>query len=98
MTIPSTKTSDIKKLKKNSLLSVEYVNSDQMDLSVTVLASFGCGHLHNLAWATLEHHEAVFAQGRALHRECSRRTGVTGLEMCVLNVTHCVVLVNYGRE
>lgn len=35
---------------------------------MAVLASLGCGHLHDLARASLQHHVAVLAQGGALHR------------------------------
>lgn len=37
-------------------------------LGMTVLSSFGSWHLHYFARSSFEHHEAVFAQGRALHR------------------------------
>lgn len=36
-------------------------------LGMTVLSSFGSWHLHYFAWSSFENHEAVFAQGRALH-------------------------------
>lgn len=38
-----------------------------MDLGVAMLARLGGGHLHDLAGAALEHHEAVLPQRRALH-------------------------------
>lgn len=34
---------------------------------MAVLARLGGGHLHDLAGAALEHHEAVLPQRRALH-------------------------------
>lgn len=77
-----------------SLLSVEYVDADQVDFGVAVFAGFGSGHLDYLAGATLEHHEAVLAERRTLHGEGGRGTGVPGLEVCVLDVTHCVLLLS----
>lgn len=37
-------------------------------LGMSVLAGLGSGHLHNFAGTSLQHHIAVFAQSRALHR------------------------------
>jgi hypothetical protein len=51
-----------------------------MDLSVTVLASFGGRHVDDLAGAVLDHNETVLPQSRALHGEGSRGTGIGGLE------------------
>lgn len=62
-----------------------------MDFGVAVLASFGSGHLDDFAGTTLEHDETVLAQGRALHREGGGGSGVPGLEVCILDVCHCVV-------
>jgi hypothetical protein len=61
------------------LLSGEDIDGDQMDLGVTVLASLGGRHVDDLARAVLDHNEAVLSQGRALHRESGRGTGI-GLE------------------
>lgn len=49
------------------LLAGEDVNSDEMNLGVAVLAGLRGAHLHNLARATLNDHETVFAESRALH-------------------------------
>lgn len=44
----------------------EDVDADQVHLGMAVLARLGGGHLHDLAGAVLEHHEAVLSQSRAL--------------------------------
>lgn len=62
------------------LLAGEDVDGDQMDLSVTVLASLRGGHLDNLARAVLDADEAVLPQSRALHRVGKRSTGIGALE------------------
>jgi len=49
------------------LLAGEDINSNQMDLGVTVLASLGGRHVDDLAGAVLDADEAVLSQGRALH-------------------------------
>ena len=66
------------------LLAGEDVNSDKMNLGVTVLASLGGGHVDNLAGAVLDHDEAVLAEGRALHGVSGRRAGVNRLEGVVM--------------
>lgn len=76
----------------NLLFAVENINSNQVDFGMTVLASLRGGHLNNLAGATFEHDETVLAQSRTLHGEGGRSPGIPGLEVCVLNVTHFVVL------
>lgn len=62
------------------LLASEDVESDQVDLCVTVLASLGGGHVNDLAWATLDDNKAVLSQGRTLHRVGGRGASVGGLE------------------
>lgn len=62
------------------LLAGEDVNGDQVNLCVTVLAGLGGGHVDDLAWAVLDAHEAVLAQGRTLHREGQGGTGIGALE------------------
>ena len=62
------------------LLAGEDVDGDKMDLGVTVLAGLGGGHVDNLARAVLDHDVTVLPQGRALHGEGGRGTGLaTGL-------------------
>ena len=62
------------------LLGSEDVNGNQMDLGVTVLSGLGGGHLDNLAGTVLDDDEAVLPQGRALHGEGLRSTGIGALE------------------
>lgn len=62
------------------LLASEDVNGDQVDLGVTVLASLGGRHVDDLAGTALDDNEAVLPEGRALHREGQRRTGVSRVE------------------
>ena len=62
------------------LLASEDVESDKMDLGVTVLAGLGGGHVDNLAGAALDDNEAVLAQRRALHGVGQRGAGIGGLE------------------
>ena len=51
------------------LLASEDVNTDEMDLGVTVLASLGSRHVDDLARTTLDDDVAVLSEGRALHGE-----------------------------
>ena len=62
------------------LLAGEDVDGNQMDLGVTVLASLGGRHVDDLAGTALDDDEAVLPQGRALHGEGGRGTGVGRVE------------------
>lgn len=62
------------------LLAGEDVDSDQVDLGVTVLASLGGGHVDNLARAALDNDVTVLAQSRALHGVGGRRAGIGRVE------------------
>ena len=62
------------------LLAGENVEGSQVNLSVTVLASLGGGHIDDLAWATLDDNESVLSQGGTLHREGGRGACIDGLE------------------
>jgi hypothetical protein len=62
------------------LLAGEDIESNQMDLSVAVLASLRGGHINDLAWATLDDNEAVLSQGGTLHRVGGRGTGIGRLK------------------
>lgn len=62
------------------LLASENVQSDQVNLRVTVLASLGGGHVDDLARATFDDNEAVLSQGGTLHRVGGRSTSIGGLE------------------
>jgi hypothetical protein len=62
------------------LLASEDINGNKMDLSVTVLASLGGGHVDDLARAVLDADEAVLSQGRTLHWVGGRGTGIGRVE------------------
>lgn len=62
------------------LLASEDVESNQVDLGVTVLSSLGGGHVDNLAWTALDDNETVLSQGGTLHRVGGRGTGIGRLE------------------
>lgn len=57
---------------------------------MSMLASLRGGHFNNFAWTSLEHDKAVLAESRTLHGEGGGGSGVAGLEMCVLNIAHCL--------
>lgn len=81
------------------LLAGEDVDSDKVDLGVTVLASLGGRHVDDLAGAVLDHDETVLSQGRALHRESGRGAGVGGLEgVLMLREAFRSVTVYFIRE
>jgi hypothetical protein len=61
-------------------LAGEDIDSDKMDLGVTVLASLGGGHVDDFARAVLDNNETVLSQGRALHGESGRGAGIGGLK------------------
>lgn len=69
------------------LLGGEDVQSDQVDLGVTVLASLGGGHVDDLAGTSLDDNVTVLPQSRALHGEGGGSTSVRGLEGLTLNRT-----------
>jgi len=50
------------------LLSSEEVDSNEMDLGVSVLPGLGSAHIHDLAGEPLDDHMTVLAEGGALHR------------------------------
>uniref|UniRef100_A0A8C3IBM0 G protein pathway suppressor 2 n=1 Tax=Chrysemys picta bellii TaxID=8478 RepID=A0A8C3IBM0_CHRPI len=54
-------------------------------LGVAMLAGLRGGHLDDLAGTPLEHHEPIFAEGRALHGEGGGSPGVAGLEVQVIS-------------
>jgi len=66
------------------LLASEDVDSDKMDLGVTVLTSLRGRHVDDFAGAVLDHNETVLPQGRALHGEGSRGAGIGGLESMLM--------------
>ena len=62
------------------LLASEDINSNKMDLSVTVLASLGSGHVDDLARASLNHNVTVLAKSRTLHGIGGGGAGIGALE------------------
>lgn len=62
------------------LLSCEDIDGSNVYFGVTVFASFGGRHIHDLARATSDDDVAVLAQRRALHRERERRARARRLE------------------
>lgn len=57
-----------------------------MDLGVTMLTSLGSGHFNNLTRSTLDTDMTVLSQGRTLHGESKRGTGLSGLEGVIVVV------------
>ena len=66
--------------RSSSFLPVENIDSDKMDLGVTVLSGFGGAHLDDLARAALDDDETVLAEGGTLHRIGSRGASIGALE------------------
>ena len=62
------------------LLAGEDIDSDHMDLSVTVLARLGGRHFYNLARAALDDNVTVLPQGGTLHRKGGRGASVGAVE------------------
>jgi hypothetical protein len=60
------------------LLASKDIESSQVNLCVTVLASLGSGHVDDLAGTTLDDDEAVLPQSRTLHGVGGRGAGITG--------------------
>jgi hypothetical protein len=56
------------------------VDSDKVDLGVTVLASLGSGHFDDLAWAALDDDEPVLPQRRTLHGVGGRGASIGAFE------------------
>lgn len=75
------------------LLAGEDIESDQVNLCVTVLSSLGGRHVDDLAGATLDDNKTVLSQGGTLHRVGGRGTGIGRLEgvfmLCDTNVRAC---------
>ena len=61
-------------------LAREDINGDKMDFGVTMFASLGSTHFHDLARATLDHNEAVLAERGTLHRIGGRSASIGALE------------------
>jgi hypothetical protein len=70
------------------LLTSEDVNTDQVDLGVTVLASLGGAHVDDLAGTARDDDESVLAEGRALHGEELGGSRGSLLESLIFFVSH----------
>ena len=69
-------------------LASEDIDGDEMNLSMTMLASLGSRHVNNLAGTAFDDDVSVLPQGRALHGIGSRGTGIGGVEgVFMLNPT-----------
>jgi len=88
------------------LLSGEDIGGDEMDFGVTVLTSLGGRHVDDLARAALDDDVAVLSQGRTLHGEGGRCTGIGRIEgvlmllkgiMVSCQVFIVFVVVDFGR-
>lgn len=66
---------------------------------MAVFSGLGGGHLHDLAGSSLQHHEAVLAQGRALLGEGGGCPGIACLEVdvCVCHTCSRTHDVTAGR-
>ena len=62
------------------LLAGEDIDGDKMDLGVTVLTGLRGGHVDDLARTVLDADKSVLSQGRALHWEGSRSSGIGRVE------------------
>lgn len=68
------------------LLSSEDINSNQVDLGVSVLSGLGSAHINDLARESLDDHETILPEGGALHgvgEGSSRGDGEVGILSCV---------------
>ena len=80
------------------LLASEDVDSDQVDLGVTVLSSLGGRHVDNLAGTTLDHNVTVLTQSRALHRVGSGGTGIGAVEGVLVLLSRLSMLAYIHSE
>lgn len=81
------------------LLASEDLNSNEMDLGMTVLAGLGGRHIDDLAGLALDDDVAALAEGRALHGERQRRAGVGGLERdIVLNKPSQLLVMAFAPD
>lgn len=73
------------------LLASEDVNGNKMDLGVTVLAGLGGRHVDDLAWAALDHNEAVLAELPNIRADINHYNikGLLTAEHCMGYVVDC---------
>jgi hypothetical protein len=76
------------------LLAGEDIESDDVNLGVTVLASLGGRHINDLAGTTLDDNVTVLSQSGALHGVGRGRTSVGGLEGLMLKRNKCQLIVS----
>ena len=62
------------------LLAGENIQSNKMNLCMTMLPRLRGGHVDDLARAAFDHNEPVLAQGRALHWVSGRGAGIGTIE------------------
>lgn len=82
--------------KTDLLLVCKDIDADQVHFGMTVFSGLRSGHLHNLAGPAFQHNETVFAKSRALHRIRLGSTGVSGLEMMIVHLSHLKFLVTWN--
>jgi len=75
----------------------EDVDADHVHLGVAVLAGLRGRHFDDLAGATLEHDEAVLAEGRALLWEGCGCAGIGGSEIEII-ICHLQSTENFGSD
>jgi hypothetical protein len=80
------------------LLASEDVESDQVDLGVTMLAGLGGRHVNNLAGAVLDDDEAVLAESRALHGVGQRGAGIGGLEGDIMLAKETMLATDLAKD
>ena len=69
------------------LLAGKDIESSQVDLCVTVLASLGGSHIDDLTGATFDDNEAVLPQSRALHGVSGRGASIGALKGVLMLLT-----------
>lgn len=79
------------------LLAGEDVESDKVNLSVTVLSGLGGGHVDDLARAALDDNVTVLPQCRALHGVGGRGTGIGTLDIIEYLCRENAVNQNYSE-
>ena len=62
------------------LFAGEDIQSNKVDLGVTVLSGLGGGHVNDLTGAVLDHNETILAESGTLHGEGGGGTGISALK------------------
>ena len=71
------------------LLAGEDIDSNEMDLGMTVLAGLRSGHFDDLAGTAFDNDETVLSQGRTLHREGGGGAGIGTLKGVLMLQRQC---------